>query len=160
LSSLRATIRKAVPADVPAVIALEQASAGAAHWTESEYSSIFSPKGVRRVLCVAESAAGDDASVVGFVLARVVANEWEIENIVVDGASQRRGIGRALVSAVIEQARLESGSRMFLEVRRSNAAAISLYMLMSFHQDGIRRSYYKDPEEDALLFSRSLENSS
>lgn len=103
---------------------------------------------VRRVVLLAEA----EASVCGFVVARVVAGEWEIENVVVAAAARRRGVGRALIRTIAATARMEDAARLILEVRESNGPARQLYESTGFAQCGVRSRYYRDPEEAAILY--------
>ncbi len=140
-------VRPATSADIPALIALERASSTAAHWSEPQYSGIFEPGGPERVALVAAEEA-----VLGFIVAQVIGDEWEIENVVVAAAARRRGLGRLLVSELVERARRRAARNLQLEVRESNHAARRLYESSGFQLAGRRKAYYADPVEDALLF--------
>jgi len=146
-------IRPPMVADIAGIIALERDSHSAAHWPEPTYGRIFSPDSPKRIALVAED---QDASVRGFVIARVVGEEGEIENIVVDRRRQNQGLGAKLLQKVIEHSRSENARRLFLEVRESNAAARALYEKCGFALSGRRRAYYSSPSEDALLYTRKL----
>ena len=161
-SSPAATIRDAVSADLEAIVSLERSAAGAAHWDRSEYARALDVEGgstAKRILLVAESNA-EPMGVCGFAVARVIADEWEVENVVVASDSQQKGIGGLLLRDLIERAQRHRATRILLEVRESNVPAIALYKKHGFLQDGIRQSYYSNPTEDAILFSLSLKNSS
>jgi ribosomal-protein-alanine N-acetyltransferase len=90
-------------------------------------------------------------SVVGFIVGRQVADEWEIENIAVTGSARRCGLGSRLVGEFLDLVRGRRGKAVFLEVRESNRAARSLYEKWAFLEVGRRKMYYQDPAEDALL---------
>ena len=141
-------VRAAIPADLPALLALDQAAPAAAHWSEAEYRRLFT-KDTGRVTLVIE---GD--YVQGFVVGRDLGPEWEIENIVVADAVRRQGLGERLVGELLGLASSRGAQSVFLEVRESNGAARRLYSKMGFIEIGCRRSYYKDPEEDALLYEK------
>jgi [ribosomal protein S18]-alanine N-acetyltransferase len=155
-------IRSATPADIPAVIGLEQQCATAAHWTEERYQQAFQPGSATRLVLVAASsvplASRPDpvGEVVGFLVVRHLAAEWELENIVVAPAARRQGLGKRLLEGLFSAARKTSGGSVFLEVRESNAAARSLYERAGFEQAGRRKGYYRDPVEDAILYRRAL----
>jgi ribosomal-protein-alanine N-acetyltransferase len=101
-------------------------------------------------------AALESGEVVGYVVAWFLRGEAHILNLGVSRAHQRRGIGRRLLRHVIDVA-LESGSHMVtLEVRVSNDAAKLLYVGMGFSPVGIRRRYYHDNNEDAIVMTRRL----
>ena len=138
-------IRSARLNDVPAILALEQQTPGAAHWTPEQYSKLVSSG----IVLVAEDA-GD---LCGFICAQAVAGELEIENVVVDRAFRRSGIANELVRALIQRARSESATAILLEVRESNLSARRLYEKHAFREVGRRPAYYSDPAEDAILYA-------
>ena len=100
--------------------------------------------------------AMDEATLQGFLVTRVVAKEAELLNIVVGTGARRQGIGRGLMTCWLEQMAQESVERLFLEVRVSNIAAITLYKDLGFAGVGKRPDYYKPDLEDALVMARSL----
>lgn len=138
---------------------LERVAASAAHWTELQYRSLFSPTGnaVKNLVLVADDAGeGAPPACLGFLAARQMSLEWELENVVVSSASRRRGIGRRLLKALLDAARQTDSASVYLEVRQSNAAARALYEQAGFVLSGRRKSYYKDPQEDAILYRLDL----
>ncbi len=141
-------IRSAALNDVPAILALEQQAPAAAHWTREQYNQLASSG----VVLVAEEAG----QLCGFVCAQAVAGEWEIENVVVAAGFLRRGIANELMRALIQRAKTEAASAILLEVRESNVAARRLYEKHGFREVGCRRAYYKDPAEDAILYTLRL----
>ena len=100
--------------------------------------------------------AAGDASLKGFLVARVVAGEAELLNIVVASTARRMGIGRSLMHSWVEQMQQERAERLFLEVRVSNIGAIKLYESFGFSGTGKRVGYYQPDLEDALVMARSL----
>jgi len=99
----------------------------------------------------------NDVEVVGFLIARCLASECEIENIVVDDRHKHRGIGTALVRRLLSEAEAAGATSIILEVRESNLPARRLYESIGFTSEGRRKSYYPDPIEDAILYRRSLQ---
>lgn len=89
--------------------------------------------------------------VVGYLGCHHVAGEGFIANVAVHPNHRRRGIARALVCAAIEQGR--TLSRLTLEVRESNIAAVFLYQSLGFIKDGVRPRFYTHPSEDAGIYS-------
>jgi len=157
-------VRPAKPADLPRLVEIASHSATAAQWNQTEYLKLFSPddpkaqpevepqgdpqiKTQSRTALVVEQSG----SVVGFIVGRQVADEWEIENIAVTGAARRCGLGSRLVGEFLDLVRGRRGKAVFLEVRESNRAARSLYEKWAFLEVGRRKMYYQDPAEDALL---------
>ncbi|HCP44832.1 MAG TPA: hypothetical protein DIU15_02210, partial [Deltaproteobacteria bacterium] len=93
---------------------------------------------------------------VGFVSFWVVGPEISLLNIAVDPASRRRGLGRRLLDLAEERGRDRGGCVVFLEVRAGNEAAVTMYRRRGYLQVGIRKGYYADNGEDALVLSREL----
>jgi ribosomal-protein-alanine N-acetyltransferase len=140
------TVRSAMLDDLPAILAIEQQAASAAHWPAEEYERLLKTG----LVLVAERAG----KVCGFVCAKAVGGEWEIENVVVATEFLRQGIADRLMRALIEQAEKGAASRILLEVRESNQPARRLYEKDGFHDVGRRRNYYNNPLEDAILYER------
>jgi ribosomal-protein-alanine N-acetyltransferase len=105
-----------------------------------------------RVGFVAES----QGRVVGFLVAREIAGEWELENVAVAPEASCQGIGTSLIEDLLRKLRKERAQRVFLEVRESNFEARKLYERQGFQLVGRRNRYYSGPEEDALLFEKKL----
>jgi ribosomal-protein-alanine acetyltransferase len=95
-------------------------------------------------------------TLVGFLVARHVSEEWELENLVVASAFRGRGFGSQLLRALLARVREAESRGLFLEVRESNAAARKLYQNAGFRETGRRRRYYADPAEDAVLYSKCV----
>ena len=143
------TIRSARLDDVPALLAIERVAPSAAHWTADQYARLVESG----VVLVSEEAE----KISGFVCAKIVAGDWEIENMVVDQQNRRRGIGDALLGELLRRPKREAGSAVWLEVREANQAARRLYEKHGFRETGRRRGYYKNPDEDAVLYEHRLE---
>jgi [ribosomal protein S18]-alanine N-acetyltransferase len=157
------TLRPADAADIPAMIALEKASPFAAHWSEQSYRVAFEAKAAPRIVLVIDDGQGQGQrnSLQGFLVARINGLDCEgpgceLENIVVAAGRQRRGIGKMLLQALIAAAGADKAKSIFLEVRESNTAARALYKNCGFSITGRRKSYYKDPSEDALQYTLAL----
>lgn len=141
-------IRPATAADVSAMIALEQALPAAAHYSREQYQQILTADAKRRIVVVAESGA----ELQGFAIARTIPPEWEIENVVVSPNVQRSGIATQLLRNLLNEAKRAGASSVLLEVRESNVPARGLYRKLGFSEEGCRRGYYHDPDEDAVLY--------
>jgi ribosomal-protein-alanine N-acetyltransferase len=109
--------------------------------------------------------AAQDASpaplrpLIGFVLARVAADEAEILSIAVAAEDQRRGLGHRLLDRAIGELRPRGATRLFLEVAADNVAAQALYAALHFAEIGRRCRYYARrgaPAVDALVLGRDL----
>lgn len=100
----------------------------------------------------------DGARIVGYFLMSIAAGEAHVLNICVAPEAQGQGHGRRLLHALLQMARGRSVSRVFLEVRPSNANAIALYHDEGFNEIGRRPRYYPatDGREDALVMAMEL----
>ena len=145
-------VRPATPADIPAMMRLSRHSATAAYWSREQYDCVFGGEAPRRVASVIEGVA----DVQGFLVAKVIAAEWEIENIAIVGTARRRGLGTRLLGEFLDQVRAEGATSVFLEVRESNVAARALYEKWAFTESGKRIRYYTQPEEDAIVYQLSF----
>ncbi len=92
----------------------------------------------------------DKGQLGGYLCSLFVAGELTILNVVTAPRMRRRGVARTLLNNAIERSRHEGLEKAFLEVRRSNRAAIALYETFGFRTHAVRRKYYADGE-DALL---------
>jgi ribosomal-protein-alanine N-acetyltransferase len=129
-------------------------SVTAARWNEQQYTNLFSLEAPRNHVAL---VIQEDDRVVGFLAARQVAgSEWEIENVAVSGPARRRGLGSHLLGAFLDLVRSRGGIEVYLEVRESNRAARALYEKWAFQEAGRRKSYYRNPDEDALVLRFSF----
>lgn len=151
------SIRRADLNDLPAILRIEQ-STSSAHWSADHYRSRIESQPDDACFLVAECCeAGEQSELCGFLCARIVAGEWEIENVIVPAAFRRQGIGAELMRSLIERWQTAGGTALLLEVRVSNAAARALYERYGFRETGRRTAYYRDPEESAVLYTLQRE---
>jgi len=92
--------------------------------------------------------------IVGYAGFWIIMDEGHITNIAVDPSFRRMKIGSRLLEKIIETARENEVRALTLEVRKSNAAAISMYKKFGFKVEGIRKNYYSDTHEDAYIMWR------
>jgi ribosomal-protein-alanine N-acetyltransferase len=144
-------IRLATETDLPQLTAISEAASSAAHWTPQQWSEVFSSQTPVRLAWIAEWGPGDLAREVGLLVAQNCGPEWELENVAVLPDFRRRGVGLGLLSVLLAQAHAAGGERILLEVRASNLPAIHLYTMSGFRTSGVRRDYYRNPVEDALV---------
>jgi [ribosomal protein S18]-alanine N-acetyltransferase len=146
-------IRPFVLADEPAVKSILAASPQAAPWSTNALN-LFSTGGMSgsRLFLVTESKG----EVAGFLLGQQVADEAEILNLAVLPAYRRSGHASALLAGAIADFQARGALRIFLEVRESNAAAVSFYEKHNFAAVGRRPAYYHEPEEAALRMMRKV----
>ena len=151
-SNAEVVVRRAVVADLDRVMEIERQSAYGAHWTRAAYEKYEGePRDdlFHRLLLV----AAEGESVVGFAAASFLEGDDAalLENLAVDEKRRRRGVAKALCAAMMKWAKSEGACGLNLEVRVSNASAQTLYANLQFVEQGRRRRYYSDPEEDGLL---------
>lgn len=102
--------------------------------------------------------AEENDQVFGYVGSQTVLDESDMMNVAVDPRFRRQGIARALIETLIAEL-AKMGSRCLrLEVRVSNENARALYARMGFQQLGLRKNYYHNPKEDALILGKEWEN--
>ncbi len=99
---------------------------------------------------------GERDELVGYAVAWFIVDEIHIGNIAVHPDYQGRGHGSALLEYVMEEGRRRSMAFVTLEVRPSNRAAIALYERHGFRRVAVRKSYYRDNREDALVLACPL----
>ncbi|MGC8578939.1 MAG: ribosomal protein S18-alanine N-acetyltransferase [bacterium] len=97
-----------------------------------------------------------EQKIYGFILNLFLIDELHILNIAVEPSYRRCGIGSSLLEASIDKARQLGGRVAFLEVRRSNIKALTMYIKHGFRVVGVRRGYYSDNHEDALVMEKVL----
>lgn len=140
--------------DLPALVAIQEKNPLAPQWPPIEYGRLADGPG--GLILVAELETMEPVKILGFAAFRRVIDEAELLTIAVDPEHQQQGVGLAL----LQQARhrlLEAGARrVFLEVRRSNRAALALYQSSGFGLHSLRKDYYHDPREDAYVLSLEL----
>jgi [ribosomal protein S18]-alanine N-acetyltransferase len=149
----RITLHRATPADLPEVIALER-DCYSDPWPASSFAAL--PENER----VFFSIARDDVRqhLAGYVVAWYVLDEGELANLAVAPDDRGRGIGQALLDAVLADAVSRKTLQLYLEVRESNTAARRLYAGRNFQEIGRRKQYYRSPREDALILRRTLQS--
>ena len=97
--------------------------------------------------------AREAGQTLGYLGLNTVLDEGYIANLAVHPDSRRRGLGRQLLAAMVEEGRRRGLSFITLEVRPSNTAALALYRSLGFAQAGLRRGFYHHPAEDGLLMT-------
>jgi ribosomal-protein-alanine N-acetyltransferase len=105
-------------------------------------------------LLLAEEGPG--GAVVGYIVFWIVHDEVHVLNVATSLAARRRGVGRALMVASEEEGRRLGARLSTLEVRRSNAPAIALYLALGYRQIGVRPNYYAEEREDAIVMVKQL----
>nr|WP_317284061.1 ribosomal protein S18-alanine N-acetyltransferase [uncultured Sellimonas sp.] len=101
--------------------------------------------------------AEDKGQILGYVIFYYVLDEGEIARIACAPEFRRQGAGSLLFRALEEESRKRGIRIWHLDVRESNKNAIAFYRRHKFAEDGVRKFYYENPKENAVLMSRSLE---
>ena len=144
-----ARVRPFALADLPRIEELEH-RLFADPWPRSSFVDALADS--RAVFLVAERGG----SVAGYLVATLLPPIAELQNLGTAPEQQRAGVARALVDALLDTCRVRGVRELGLEVRVSNAAAQALYRTHGFRLVGLRRGYYRRPEEDALLMARRV----
>ena len=139
------TVRPMVMTDVDGVMAVEQDSF-LTPWSRSAFEEELAQNRLARYIVAVEND-----EIVGYAGTWLVINEAHVTNVAVSGQRRREGIGRLLMQKLMELARDNDMESMTLEVRVSNAAARHLYEQLGFVEAGIRKNYYSETKEDALI---------
>jgi len=95
----------------------------------------------------------------GYIIFWIVEDLLELHKIVTAENYKRKGIGKKLFLFMLETAKQKKVKEIFLEVRKSNTAAIKFYESFHFELAGIREAYYHDPSEDALIYRLTFDSS-
>ena len=99
----------------------------------------------------------DNEKLLGYIGANNICGEVYITNVAVNSACRGKSYGKKLVNHLLKQSGLEKALFVTLEVRKSNANAISLYEKCGFKKIGERKNFYSKPTEDASIYTYYLE---
>lgn len=143
------TPRRLTVADAEALSALD-ALCFSTPWSETSFSEALASD------AYAFFGLFNGDTLCGYGGMTTVLDEGDVTNVAVHSDYRRRGLGRALVTALITEAKRRRLSLLHLEVREGNTAARSLYEGLGFVIDGKRKGYYRHPTEDAVLMTLSL----
>ena len=143
-------IRAMTLEDVPAVHALDMLSFSLP-WSERSFCREVTENPIAR------NWVGEvDGQVVAMLVLWLIAGEAHIATIAVHPDFRRRGFGEQILLHALRAVQVEGARRAFLEVRAGNIGAQAMYKKYGFIVDGLRRGYYKDNYEDAILMSLDL----
>lgn len=148
------TIRLLDMDDISEVAAMEEVYSGNP-WNETALFTYFMRDDT--ILLVAEEKipGKEENVIVGFMGLIMMPPEAEVMEITVLPEFRNKGIGRALMTEIFRRAHKERGiTKVYLEVRVSNEPAKHLYRNMGFVETGLRKGYYTDPREDAMLMTK------
>ncbi len=137
------------PEDIPGVMAVERA-AYTRGWPQTAFERELTQNAMARYIVLRE---GDAGRILAFGGLWLMAGEAHIVTVAVIPEERRRGLGRAVVHALVQLAAASEMDAATLEVRTSNAAARALYREYGFYEVGTRKKYYSDNGEDAVIMT-------
>jgi ribosomal-protein-alanine N-acetyltransferase len=149
-------LRRATLDDLDAIMELETSTFGSDAWSRG---SMRAELGSRHgYYLVAEAGQSADAAIAGYagLLAPAGSGQADIQTIAVAPAARRRGLGRALMVALLDEARRREAAEVFLEVRADNPNAQQLYASLGFEQIAVRPHYYQPDGVDAHIMRWAL----
>ena len=146
--SAEIVIRTMTSLDVDGVMTVEHDSF-LTPWSRSSFEEELAENRLARYIVATENGV-----VVGYAGTWLVINEAHVTNVAVSSQRRQNGIGRLLMESLMELARENGMESMTLEVRVSNEAARNLYRQLGFVEAGIRKNYYSETKEDALILWR------
>jgi ribosomal-protein-alanine acetyltransferase len=156
-------IRRATLDDLDAIMRLETSSFGSDAWSRgSMRAELGSRHGYYLVAKAAATSEGEsqhpDAAIAGYagLLAPAGSGQADIQTIAVAPTARRQGLGRALVVALLAEARARTAAEVFLEVRADNPNAQALYASLGFERIAVRPKYYQPGGVDAHIMRRTL----
>jgi [ribosomal protein S18]-alanine N-acetyltransferase len=141
-------LRRLLLADLGAIEVIERRSYPTP-WSRSMFAGeLAKPSSI----CLgAFDADGEDGVLVGYLIVSRYVDAWHVMNVAVDPEHRNRGIAAMMLERLFELTADDARRGYTLEVRVSNATAIRLYERLGFRARGIRRGYYTDNREDALI---------
>jgi ribosomal-protein-alanine N-acetyltransferase len=145
---VKVELRRLDAADLDLVEAIERESYRTP-WSRSMFDAEL-----RKPSSLALGAFTENDALVGYAFVSRYVDAWHVMNVAVADAFRRRGIASALLGRLFEVTESDSRRGYTLEVRVSNVGAIQLYERLGFERRGIRRGYYTDNREDALIMWR------
>jgi len=146
------SLRRLQLADLDAIEKIERASYPTP-WSRSMFASELAKQSSLSI-----AAVDPEGYLVGYLVLSRYVDAWHVMNVAVDPGHRRLGIASAMLRRLFEDTRDDAERGYTLEVRVSNAAAISLYERFGFVSRGVRRGYYTDNREDAVIMWREPEN--
>lgn len=142
-------VRNTIESDLEAIAFLEEQTFSDA-WTLKSIQDTFQQS--QAFIVTAES----DGKVAGYCIVYFVLDEGEIARVAVENSYRRQGVGRSIIEQVEKVCQEKGIIRLMLDVREGNDSARQFYQSLGFEEDGIRKSFYSLPEEDAVLMSKII----
>jgi ribosomal-protein-alanine N-acetyltransferase len=145
-------LRAMTPSDLPAILELEHALFGEEAWSEPMLTGELAQQPASRYYLVAQ----DGGAIAGYAGLLAAGTQADVLTLAVAADRWGRGIGAALLDALLAEAARRGCAEVFLEVRIDNVRAQELYRRYDFAQIGVRKSYYQPSGADALVMRRGV----
>lgn len=141
--------------DVEALAALER-RCHTHPWTLRHFADALADRRTMRIFVLRrpETVTGPERGLVGYSVLQLVAGEMHLHNLAIDVEARRQGLARFLLRETLAWGEAAGAFEVFLEVRQTNWPAVALYREAGFEVVSLRRAYYNQPREDALVLRR------
>lgn len=146
---MKITIRPAKIEDIEAISEIEKESFPTPWSKELIREELTFPLSLNLVATI-------DEVVIGYVLSWLIPPEVHILNLAVSQTFRKKGVGRKIMDSLFYEAAKRGANKFTLEVRHKNVSAISFYQCFGFVTKGVRKGYYQDTGEDALIMWKDL----
>lgn len=143
------TFREMLVEDLDQVVDIEQ-KLFSVPWTKEGFLTYLMKKDT--MFFVVE----EKERILGYCSMMTVLDEGDILNVAVRSDRQKEGIGQFLVDSMLRMAEMQGIRLVHLEVRQGNGTARRLYQRLGFKEDGLRRDYYENPVENAVLMTKEM----
>jgi [ribosomal protein S18]-alanine N-acetyltransferase len=145
-----ASVRKFLPNDADALVAIAKEAPQAATWSRESYVKFAGEEGS---LALVLEICGE---IRGFLVGRCIEDQAELLNLAVGVELRREGHGTALLAALLNEVASKGAKSVYLEVRQSNTGALAFYEKHGFAKTGRRKGYYREPDEAAVTMEKKL----
>jgi len=141
------TIRQMTEEDVAAVAVLEEENFSRP-WSFDAFSKTLSDENYIVII------AKDRDALLGYCVLLCTGEEADITNVCTAPAARGKGVATEMLTALMEEGKTRGVTEFFLEVRESNIPAKNLYTKLGFEEIGLRKNYYEEPKEHAVLMKK------
>ncbi len=148
-------LEAATPADLDGLLLLERLCFSHP-WSRQHFKDVLADPARSRLLVLRAPLAAGGPTIRAYCAVAWIADEVHVHNLAVHPGARRQGIGRWLLDRALELGRRNGAGTAFLEVRASNEPAVLMYRSRGFREVQVRRRYYQEPVEDALVFQKVL----
>jgi ribosomal-protein-alanine N-acetyltransferase len=144
------TVRRLRASDLEAVLEIEAESPEAASWSKDSYLTSLAEAGS---LALVMEESGE---IIGFLVGRRVGDQADVFNLAVKYKHRRKGHATRLLEAALQEFAGQGAQKVYLDVRQSNTKAIAFYEKHGFAKTGLRKAYYRNPDEPAVIMQKKL----